>query len=115
MVSEPSSTALLGKGAGCLSGVGTFLPGTVLQAVQRVSEHSSRALWGKGAGCLSGVDHCGAGMQTVKSGREPTSWALLGRGSGCLVVSVPWRNWIMFFFFYLRSDQVKPGHMYFFA
>ena len=38
-VSEPTCGALCCRGAGCLSGVGTFLPGTVLQV----------------AGCLNGV------------------------------------------------------------
>ena len=38
-VSEPTSHGLWGRGAGCLSGVGTSLPCTVLQV----------------AGCLSGV------------------------------------------------------------
>ena len=31
VVSGPSSLALFGRGAGCLSGVGTYIPGTVEQ------------------------------------------------------------------------------------
>ena len=31
VVSEPTSRALWGSGAGCLSGVGNYLPGTVGQ------------------------------------------------------------------------------------
>ena len=39
MVSEPICWALSSRGAGCLKGLGTYLPGTFC----------------KGAGCLSGV------------------------------------------------------------
>ena len=74
MVSEPTSQARCGWDAGCLSGLKTYLPGTLgnrcrlfkpcqylgprqcgagMQAVQAVSEPSSQALWGRGAGCLS--------------------------------------------------------------
>ena len=40
---------------GCLSGVGTYLWGTVKQAVLVVSECTSHALWGRVAACLSVV------------------------------------------------------------
>ena len=65
MVAAPTSRALWGSGAGCFSGVGIYLPGTVgqgcmhcrasVQAVSAVSEPTSQALWGRGAGCLSGL------------------------------------------------------------
>ena len=86
-----SSRALRGRGEGCLSSVGTYLPRTVgqgfrlfklyrniprkhcwagLQAVLAVSEFTSHAQWGRGSGCLSML--------------EPTSQALWGRVAGCL-------------------------------
>ena len=90
-MSEPTFHELWGKGAGCLSGVGTFLPDTVLQgcrmlkwclnlpaghcvagmqAVEAVSEPTSR--------------HCVAGVQNVSVVSEPTCWALCCRGAECL-------------------------------
>ena len=75
-VSEPSYRALYYSGAGCLSGGGTYLPGTVLQwcslfnrcrnlparhcvtvvkAVLAMSESTCRALCYSDIGCLSGV------------------------------------------------------------
>ena len=88
-VSEPTSPALLGRSACCLSGVGTYLTSTVgqecwlfkrcwnlphrhcwagVQIVYAVSEPTSLALLGSSAGCSSGVrtyvpKHCGAGVQ----------------------------------------------------
>ena len=48
---------------------------------------------------------------------EPTSQALWGRGAGCLsgfssyfISRLEGQNWILFYF-YFRTDQVKPGHM----
>ena len=48
---------------------------------------------------------------------EPTSPALWGRGAGCLsgvssyfISRLKGQNWILFYF-YFRTDQVKPGHM----
>ena len=75
-VSEPTYWALCCRGAGCLSGVRTYLPDTVLQwcrlfrqclnlsaehsntvvkAVLAMSESSCLALCYSGADCLSGV------------------------------------------------------------
>ena len=104
---KPTCRALCCMCAGCLSGVGTYLPGTVLQAVYAVSEPTSWALCGRGACCLSAVgtylpgtvgqgcrllkrcwnlpsQHCGAVVLAVYSGSEPTSRALLSRDAGCL-------------------------------
>ena len=57
-MSEPTCRALCYSGAGCLSGVRTYLPGTVyteVQTVEAVSEPTYRALCYSGAGFLSGV------------------------------------------------------------
>ena len=89
-MSEPTYPALCYRGAGCISGVGTYLPGTVLhwcrlfkrcrnlptghcvtvvQTVLAMSEPTYPALCYSGAGCLSGVGtsagHCVTVMQTV--------------------------------------------------
>ena len=70
MVLETTSQALWGRGAGCLSGVGTYFPGTVGQAVKAVLEPTSRALLGKGfrlfnPGWNLPPEHCWAGVQGV--------------------------------------------------
>ena len=70
MVFEATFRALWGRGAGCLSGVGTYLPGTVGQAVKAVSEPTSRALLGQGCrlfnrGWNLPPEHCRAGVQGV--------------------------------------------------
>ena len=75
-LSEPTCRALCYSGAGCLSGVRTYLPGivlqwcrlfkqyqnlpaghcvTVVQAVLAMSEYTCRTLCYSDAGCLSGV------------------------------------------------------------
>ena len=58
-VSEPSSWALLGKGAGCLSDVRTYLQGTVGQGCRLL----------KRCGNLP-PGHCGAGMRLFKQCRN---------------------------------------------
>ena len=127
-MSEPTSRALCYSSADCLSGVRTYLLGTVLQGcrlfkrcqnlpaghcvtvvrtVYAVSEPTCRALCYSGADCLSGVrtylagtvlqgcklfkrcqnppaGHCATGVQTVKAVSEPTCWALCYRGADCL-------------------------------
>ena len=88
MVSEPTSRALWGRGAGCLSAVGNYLMGTGMQTVYAVSEPTSGVLWDRVADCLSSVGtyllgtegqccrlfklcwslllgHCGAKLQAV--------------------------------------------------
>ena len=55
-VSESTSQALWGRGADCLSGVGTYLLGTVGQGcrlLKRCLNLPPETLWGRGTGCLS--------------------------------------------------------------
>ena len=57
-MSEPTYWALCYGGAGCLSNVGVYLPGTVftvVKAVLAMSESTCQALCCSGAGCLSNV------------------------------------------------------------
>ena len=72
-VSEPTSRSLCGRGAGCLRGLRTFLPGTVGQRCRlfKLCQNLSPG-------------HCEAGVQAVLEVSEPTSRALLGIGAGCL-------------------------------
>ena len=70
-MSEPTCLALCCSGAGCLSSVGTYLPGTVLQWC-RLFKHSQN---------LPAM-HCVAGVQTVYAVSEPTCRALCYRGAG---------------------------------
>ena len=78
-------------GAGCLSRVGTYLPGTVLQGYRLF-----KRCWNLPAlNCVTGFRlfkqcqnlpgrHCVAGVQAVYVVSEPTLWALCCRGAGCL-------------------------------
>ena len=56
-MAEPTCRALCYSGADCLSGVGTYLPGTVLQwgRLFKQSEPTCRALCYSGEGCFSNV------------------------------------------------------------
>ena len=145
-MSEPTCRALCYIGAGCLSGVGTYLPCTVLQwcrlfkrcrnlptrhcvtwvqTVKGVFEPTYRALCYSGTDCLSGVrtyilgtvlhwcrlvkqvgtylqgtvlqwcrmfkrcqnlptGHCVTLVQAVKAMSEPTCWPLCYSGADCL-------------------------------
>ena len=109
-VSEPTCRALCYSGADCLSGVGTYLPGTVLQwgrlftrcrnlpavhcvtvvkAVLAMSESTCQALCYSGKDCLRSVrtylpGTCVAGVQTVSAMSGPTCGALCCRGADCL-------------------------------
>ena len=70
MVLEATFRALWGRGAGCLSEVGTYLLGTLGQAVKALSEPTSRALLGQGCrlfnqGWNLPPELCRAGMQGV--------------------------------------------------
>ena len=109
-MAEPTCRALCYSGADCLSGVRTYLLGTVLQwgrlfkrclnlpsvhcvtvvkAVLTMSESTCQALCYSGKGCLSGVrtyllGTCVAGVQTVSAMSGPTCGALCCRGADCL-------------------------------
>ena len=126
-MSEITCRALCCRGADCLSNVGNYLPGTVLQwwrllkqcqnlparqcvagvqTVEVVSESSRWALCFSGAGCLSGVKtyllgtvlqgcrlfkrcqnlpagHCVTVVKAVLAMSEPTCPALCCRGADC--------------------------------
>ena len=58
----------------CLSGVGTYLPGTALQGSSLFKQ-----CWNLPAG------HCVAEVQAVLSVSEATCWALCCRGACCLI------------------------------
>ena len=90
MVSEPTSQALCSRGAGCLSGVGTNLPGTVGQGYNLFKWCWNLPPRHCGAGCRLfkwclnlPQGHCGVVMQAVLGVSELTSWTLWGRGAGC--------------------------------
>ena len=60
------------SGAGCLSGVRTYLPGTVLQWCRLFKQCQNLP-----------AGHCVTGVQAVKEVSEPTCWALVYSGEGC--------------------------------
>ena len=71
---EPTCRAPCYRGAGCISGVGTYLPGTVLQGCRLFKQCRSLP-----------ASHCvNAGVQTVSAISEPTCRALCCSGAGCL-------------------------------
>ena len=72
-MSEPTYRALCYSSADCLSSVGTYLPGTVLQWC-RLFKHSQNLPAG----------HRVAGAQTAYAVLEPTCRALCYSGAGCL-------------------------------
>ena len=72
VVSEPTCRALCYRVADCLSGVGTYLLGTMLQGCRLFK-------W-----CQNlPTGHCVARVQTVKVVSEPTCRALCYSGAGC--------------------------------
>ena len=73
VVSEPTRWALCFSGAGCLSGVKTYLPGTVLQGC-RLFERCRNLPAG----------HCVAVVKAVLAMSEPTCQALCCRGADYL-------------------------------
>ena len=73
MVSEHISQALCGWDAGCLSGLKTYLPGTLGQGCRLFKPCQNL-----------GPRQCGAGVQAIQAVSEPSSQALWGRGAGCL-------------------------------
>ena len=109
MVSEPTCRALCYRGAGCISGVGTYLPGhcvTVVQTVLAMSEPTYPTLCYRGADCISSVrtylpgtmlewcrlfkqcqnlpaGHCVTVVQTVLAMSEPTYRTLCYSDADC--------------------------------
>ena len=88
---QPTCRALCCRGAGCLSGVGTHLPGTVGQGCRPLSSVRTYLpgtvlqwcrMFKRCQNLPSG--HCVAGVQVVKAVSEPTCRALCCRGAGCL-------------------------------
>ena len=81
----------MGQGAGCLSGIGTYLQGTVLQGCRLFKWCLNPPPWHCVAGCRL-FNWCPnlpagqsvAGVQAVKAVLEPFSRALWGMGAGCL-------------------------------
>ena len=71
-VSRPTCQALCCRVAVCLSGVGTYLPGTVLQGCRLFKCCWNLPAW-----------HCVAGLQAVSVMLEPTCWSLSCR---CAVI-----------------------------
>ena len=72
-MSEPTCPALCCRGADCISGVGTYLPGTVLQWCR---------LFKRCQNVPAGL--CVTVVQTVKAMSEPTCRALCYSGADCL-------------------------------
>ena len=72
-VSEPTSHELWGRGAGCLKGVATYLPETVLQGYRMFKRCRNLP-----------AGHCVAGVQAVEAVSEPTCQVVCCRGAGCL-------------------------------
>ena len=71
-MSEPTCRALCYSDAGCLSIVGTYLPGTVLQGFRLFKQ------------CLIlPAGHIVTVVQAVKAVSLPTCWALCYCGAGC--------------------------------
>ena len=69
----PAGHCVTCSDAGCLSSIGTYLPGTVLQGCRLFKQ-----CWSLPA------RHCVAGVQTISAMSEPTCWALCCSGAGCL-------------------------------
>ena len=71
-LSESTCRALCYSGAGCLSNVRTYLPGTVLQWCRLFKQYQNLP-----------AGHCVTGVQAVEVVSEPTCWALGYSGEGC--------------------------------
>ena len=63
-LSEPTAQALCGRDVGCLTGVRTYLLGTVGQGCRLFKRCQNLT-----------PEHCGAGVRVVKAVSEPTTWA----------------------------------------
>ena len=96
MVLVPTSQALWGSGANCLSSVGTYLLGTVGQGCRLFNWCLNLPPGTVGQVCrlfkrstTTSLD-CGAGVQAVYTVSEPTICALWTRGAGCLSPAGPY-------------------------
>ena len=69
----PAGHCVTCSDAGCLSSIGTYLPGTVVQGCRLFKQ-----CWSLPAG------HCVAGVLTISAMSEPTCRALCCSGAGCL-------------------------------
>ena len=69
----PAGHCVTCSDAGCLSSIGTYLPGTVLQGCRLFKQ-----CWSLPAG------HCVAGVQIISAMSEPTCRALCCSGAGCI-------------------------------
>ena len=96
MVLTPNCRALCCRGAGCLRGIGTYLPGTVLQGLRLFK----RCLNLPTGHCVAGVQAvyvlseptCSllcAGVQAFKAVSEPTCWLLCAGYQAVKAVSEP--------------------------
>ena len=72
-MSEPTYRALGCRGAGCLSGVRTYLPCTVLQGCRLFKQCQNLP-----------TGHCVTVVQTVSAVSEPTCWAQCYSCEGCI-------------------------------
>ena len=72
-MSEPTCRALCCRDADCLSGVRTYLPGTVLQWCRLFNRCQKLP-----------AGHCVTVLQAVQALSEPTCWALCYSGADCL-------------------------------
>ena len=72
-MSEPTCQALCCSGAGCLSNIGTYLPGTVLQWCRMFKQYQNLH-----------AGHCVTVVRAVLAMSEPTYRALCYGGAGCL-------------------------------
>ena len=84
-MSEPTCRPLCYSGADCLSGVGTYLPGTVIQGCRLFK------------GCRNlPAGHCVTVVKTVEAVSEPTYRVLCYIGAGCMwLISVSKKVWKM--------------------
>ena len=98
---EPTCRALCYSDAGCLSSIGTYLPGTVLQGCTLVKQCRSLP-----------AGHCVAGVQTVSAMSEPTSRALCCSGASCLssVRTYLLRTVLQWCRLFKRCQNLPTGH-----
>ena len=87
--------------ADCLSGVGTYLLGTVWQGCKLFKRCQNLS-----------TEHCGAGVQAVYAVSEPTSHALLGRGAGCFSIVGTYLQGTVLqgYELFKRCWNLPPGH-----